>query len=112
MISTPSADDADRELTIASLARSRARLKELLDPVEPGGGSGTTAARTRGGFPRSRTMRLLAGRHGAGTAAALGVGLLLTRPAMGLRLLRMIPMGAIARLLLSRLFTASGAKKS
>jgi hypothetical protein len=103
MINTPSAADEDREHTMASLARSRARLRELLDP-------GEESAPMPERFPRSRTMRLLASRQGARTAAALGAGLLLTRPAIGLRLLRMVPMGAIARILLSRLFTASGAK--
>lgn len=101
----------DRAQTMERMARSRAKLRALLDPDEPasagssGGGSGAP-----GRFPRSRTMKLLTSRHGAGTAAALGAGLLLSRPAMALRLLRMIPLGAVARMLLLRLFTASGAK--
>lgn len=102
--------DAGRRLTVASLAHSRARLRELLDPAEQDLDSDPAATAAAGRFPRSRTMRLLAGRNGVRTIAALGAGLLLSRPALGIRLFKIIPIGALARVLLARLLTASGAK--
>jgi hypothetical protein len=63
-----------------------------------------------GEFPRSRTMRFLTSGGGVGTAAALGCGLLISRPVIALRILKMIPFGAVIRMLLLRLTIAPGAK--
>jgi hypothetical protein len=96
-----------RDEIVARLESSRGELRALLEPSATGAPYGQRAGR---GFPRSRTMRLLTSSHGAGTVAALGAGLFLSRPAMALRLLKIIPLGAAFRMLLLRLFTASGAK--
>jgi hypothetical protein len=96
-----------RDEVVARLERSRAELRALLEPAEPGTAAGRATASGR--FPRSHTMRLLTSKRGAGTAAAVGVGLLLSRPAMALRLAKMIPLGAVVRMMILRLFTASGA---
>jgi len=102
-------DSADtRDAVVARLERSRAELRALLEPGEAGAAPGDNAV--SGTFPRSRTMRLLTSKRGAGTVAAVGVGLLLSRPAMALRFAKIIPLGAVLRMLIFRLFTASGAK--
>jgi hypothetical protein len=74
------------------LAASRAVLEELLAPA------GSDA------FPRSQTMRFLAG--GKGRMVALGVftGLLLVKPKLAYGLVRFLPLGKllpVARLLQS-----------
>jgi len=99
-----SMDDARRE-TLARMAQSRAQIRQLLDPPSPAadsegdeaGGAGAAADRT---FPRSRTMRALLSGRGIGTAGAVLTGLLVARPALLVRALRLIPTGAVARLLL------------
>ncbi len=101
-------DAADaRDEVIARLERSRAELRALLEPGDTGIASRRATASGR--FPRSHTMRLLTSKQGAGTVAAVGVGLLLSRPAMALRLVKLIPLGAVVRMMILRLFTASGA---
>jgi hypothetical protein len=105
-------DDGSAEAGIVNrLAISRGQLREILDPqrddsIRGGHGGG----RQNGTFPRSRTMRMLMTSRAAGTVAAVGAGLLISRPAILWRLLRMIPAGAIARMTILRLFTARGAK--
>jgi hypothetical protein len=105
-----SANLADqREDTIARLAASREQLRRLFEPEEqaaqdsPGNGGG-------GRFPRSRIMRALASNRGLKAAAVIGGGLLLSRPALALRLLRMIPVGAVARTVFFKLVTRVGTK--
>ncbi len=88
-----------RSETLARLAQSRAAIRRILDPepeitqdeVEP---EGVTA------FPRSRTMKMLMSGRGLGTVGAIVGGLLMARPAVALRLIRMLPTGAVARMLL------------
>jgi hypothetical protein len=91
--------DASRRETLARLAQSREEISRILDP-EPVGAQGPDGGVTPGTFPRSRTMKLLLSGRGLGTVGALAGGLLLARPALALRLLRMLPSGAIARLLM------------
>jgi len=90
------------------LAVSRDELRRLLDPPrnEGDGAPGDYA----GGFPRSRTMQLLMSGRGIGTLGALAAGLLMARPALALRLLRMLPASALARMILTRTFSALRAK--
>ena len=100
--------DAAREETLARLAASRAEIRRLLEPpprVSPGEGpdSGATG---RGAFPRSRTMKMLLSARGAGTLGAVVCGLLVARPQLALRLLRMLPTGAIGRILLVKAISA------
>jgi len=44
--------------------------------------------------------------RGLGTVGAMAAGLLIARPALALRLLRMLPAGAVARMLMLKAFTA------
>lgn len=105
-------DDGSAEAEIVNrLALSRAQLREILDPQRDGSIRGENGeVRQNGAFPRSRTMRMLLTSRAAGTVAAVGAGLLISRPSIVWRLLRMIPAGAIARMTILRLFTARGAK--
>ena len=102
-----------REETLARLVASRAEIRRLLEPpprVSPGDGpdSGApgTGAPGTGAFPRSRTMKMLLSGRGAGTLGAVAIGLLIARPQLALRLLRMIPTGAIGRILLVKAISA------
>jgi hypothetical protein len=92
------------------LAQSRAELRLLLDPP-PAESAGSGEARINGhaGFPRSRTMQALLSSRGLGTLGALAGGLLIARPALALRLLRLVPVSAVAKMLMAR---AVGALKS
>jgi hypothetical protein len=88
---------------LARLAVSRAEIRRLLDP--PRAESDQDSQPGHGGadaFPRSRTMRMLMGGRGLGVLGALAGGLFIARPGMALRLLRMLPTGAVARMLLAK----------
>ena len=98
-------DEADRAEILARLAQSREELRRVLDPPrrEPGAANGGATPDVRpGGFPRSRTMRLLMGERGLGMLGAAAAGLLIARPTFALRLLRMLPASGLARMLLVR----------
>ena len=103
-------EDPSREPASVRLARSRAELKALLAPaaVEPALPPGETRGR---GFPRSWTMKLLTKGAGTGGFAVLAAALFATSPAKAMKLLRLLPMNAITKILVSRLITARGAKK-
>ena len=96
-------DEAARALILARLARSRADLRRLIDPPlrEPDGSSGPGEPPS-GGFPRSRTMQMLLSGRGMGVVGAVAAGLFIARPALALRLIRMLPAGTAARMLLPR----------
>jgi len=61
----------------------------------------TQAARKHGdhpgGFPRSRTMQILMSGRGLGTLGAAAAGLLIARPGLALRLLRILPVSAVVK---------------
>jgi hypothetical protein len=104
--------DPDRTARIeilASLAKSREELSQILDPPPE-----TQAEHERafgpGEFPRSRTMQMLMNGRGLGTVGAIAGGLLLARPALALRLLKLLPAGQIARLLAVRGLSALRSK--
>jgi hypothetical protein len=101
-------DDDARNLVHTKLAQTREELRAILDPppVRPGDGHVPGAA---SGFPRSRTMQMLMSSGGLGTLGALAGGLLIARPALALRLLRLIPASAVAKLVMAK---AVGALKS
>ena len=99
---------AARAAIIAQLAASREELRQILEP--PPKVDGDSAAHP-GSFPRSRTMQMLMSGRGLGTMGAAAAGLLVARPALALRLLRMLPAGALARMLLSRAVTALRSKQ-
>ncbi len=95
-----------RSDTLAKLAASRAEIRRVLDPPpRPDAAPGEQSGRD-GMFPRSRTMRMLLSVRGVGTVGALAGGLLLARPALVVKLLRMIPAGAVARMLLVKAIAA------
>jgi len=97
-------EEAARVEILARLAQSREELRRLLDPPrrEPGANDGSSPDVRSGGFPRSRTIRLLMGERGIGMLGAAAAGLLIARPAFALRLLRMLPASGLARMLMMR----------
>ena len=95
-----------RSATLVKMAESRAEIRRVLEPPPHPAGSDQDA----GGFPRSRTMKLLLSGRGVGTVGAVVGGLLMARPALAIRLLRMIPAGAVARMLLVKGIAALRAK--
>ncbi len=107
---------AGRIDTLAKMAESRAEIRRILEPrPRPARGDAEPIAGETirdDVFPRSRTMRLLTSGRGLGTAGAMIGGLALARPAMAFRMLRMLPTGAVARMLLVKAFTAFRARRS
>jgi hypothetical protein len=106
-IDTAGRDESRRNETLARLAASRAEIRRVLEPppVSPGDGPDSGAPGT-GAFPRSRTMKMLLSARGAGTLGAAVFGLAVARPQLALRLLRMLPTGAIGRILLVKAISA------
>jgi hypothetical protein len=100
-------DEAARAEILARLAVSREELQRILDPPanEPDAG-GSKAGDRPGGFPRSRTMQMLMSGRGLGTLGAAALGLLVARPGLALRLLRILPASAVAKTLLIRAIAA------
>ncbi len=105
-------DEAARTAILARLAASREELREILDPPrkQPNGADGAAAGEASGAFPRSRTMQLLLSGRGLGTLGAAAAGLLVARPALALRLLRLLPVSAIGKMILARALTAVRSK--
>lgn len=105
--------EAERQQTLARLAASRAEIRRILEPpprASPGSPGDATAAAS-GVFPRSRTMKLLLSGRGVGTVGAVVGGLLIARPAIAFRLLRMLPTGAVARMMLIKAISALRSKR-
>lgn len=106
-------DDAARAEILARLAASREELRRLLDRTSDAAHADGSNAGDRsgpGGFPRSRTMQMLMSSRGIGTLGAAAAGLLIARPGLALRLLRILPASAIAKTLLIRAIAALRAK--
>jgi hypothetical protein len=112
-----SRDDAAKLDTLAKLAESRAEIRRTLEPAprrarigsqvgNDGTDAGGDAAPSAGDFPRSHTMRLLMSGRGIGTIGAIIGGLVIARPALALKLLRMVPTGALARMAVAKAVTA------
>ncbi len=97
-------DDAARAAVLARLAQTRAEVKHLLE-ARPGEAL-EEEGDASGAFPRSRTMRALLSGRGLGAVGATAAGLLLARPALVWRLIRMVPKGALMRILALRLTEA------
>jgi hypothetical protein len=103
--------EAARAEALARLAVSREELRIVFEPPQgQADADGNTAAR-QDGFPRSRTLQMLMSGRGAGTLGALAAGLIVARPALALRLLRMLPVSAIGRSLLLKAFNALRTKR-
>jgi hypothetical protein len=112
-----SRDDAAKLDTLAKLAESRAEIRRALEPPprrprigSQAGNDGTDAERDEGAptgdFPRSHTMRLLMSGRGIGAIGAVIGGLVIARPALALKVLRMLPTGALARMAVVKAVTA------
>lgn len=101
-------DTDARKLVHAKLAQTREELRAILDPPPPPRPLNGQAAGIMG-FPRSRTMQMLLSGKGLGTLGALAGGLLIARPMLALRLLRLVPASTVAKMLLSK---ALGSLKS
>src|ERR1700675_1666995 len=102
-------DDAAQAEILARLAASREELRRLLDRTRDAADADGSTAEYRpgpGGFPRSRTMQMLMSGRGLGTLGAAAAGLLIARPGLALRLLRILPAGAVAKTLLVRTIAA------
>jgi hypothetical protein len=103
-----------REQTRLRMAASRAEIRRILDPpprTDSDLGS-TDGEFESDSFPRSRTMKLLLSGRGIGTVGAMVGGLLISRPALAFRLLRMLPTGAVAKMLLVKGLTALRSKRA
>jgi hypothetical protein len=95
-------DPAESEI-LARLAVSREEIRRVLDPPRRESDEGSTPDDHRAdGFPRSRTMKMLMGGRGLGVLGALAGGLFIARPGLALRLLRMLPAGTVARMILAK----------
>jgi hypothetical protein len=107
-IDTAGSDESRRNETLARLAASRAEIRRVLEPpprVSAGDGP-DSGALGFGAFPRSRTMKMLLSGRGVGTVGAVVCGLFVARPQLAFRLLRMLPAGAIGRMLLVKAISA------
>jgi|SRR5580692_6899322 hypothetical protein len=96
-------DQAERDAILIRLEASRAEIRRLLEP--PPDEEGPSAARSGppGSFPRSRTMQMLMSGKSLSAVGATAAGLLIARPGLAWRLLRALPTGAVARMVLARL---------
>lgn len=93
-------EEVRRKAILARLAESRAEIRRLLEP-RPADANGEGSDEGTG-FPRSRTMRALMSGRGLGAVGATAAGLLMARPALAWRLIRMLPTGALLRMGLAR----------
>ena len=86
------------------LPRAERKSAGLLEPPpEAGRGDGEPGpAGSAGGFPRSRTMQALMSGRGLGAMGAMAGGLLLARPRLAWRLLRLLPTSAVTRMVVAR----------
>jgi hypothetical protein len=102
-------DEAALAAILARLDESREELRRVLEPRREAEDPSDPAPRDAG-FPRSRTMQMLMTGRGLGIIGTVAAGVFVARPTLVLRLLRMLPAGAVARVLLLRVFTALRAK--
>jgi len=103
-------EEAVLNAILARLAESREELRRILDPPRRETEGAFDASSSDFQFPRSRTMRMLMSGRGLGILGTVAAGLFVARPTLMLRLLRMLPAGATARILLLRAFAALRAK--
>jgi hypothetical protein len=106
----------ERQEILLRLAQSRAEIRDIFEPpsqAEPGSPEAAAEAAAGGHrtFPRSRTMKLLTSGRGLGTVGAMVGGLLMARPALALRLMRWLPVEAVARVVLVKAITAMRSKR-
>jgi hypothetical protein len=103
------AEDANaRKAILAKLAQSREEVRHILDPPRAENGADGAPQHVASEFPRSRTMRALLSSRGLGAAGALVGGLLIARPSLALRMLRMVPVSTVAKMLLGKAISGLG----
>ena len=102
------ADSSQRDAIMARLAQSRTEIARLLEPPsEPGNGEAASGpSGVAGGFPRSRTMQALMSGRGLGAVGAVAGGLLLARPGLAWRLIRILPTSAVTRMVVGKVLGA------
>jgi hypothetical protein len=100
-------EEAARSEILSRLDVSREQLRGIFDPPRKERGAGAPSSEEEHGeFPRSRTMRMLLNGRGLATLGTVAAGLFIARPALALRLLRLLPASGIARMILLRAFAA------
>jgi hypothetical protein len=102
-------DAAARDAILARLAQSRAEIRRLLEPPVADADAGPVPSGSPGRFPRSRTIQALMSGRGLGAIGAVAGGLVLARPALAWRLIRLLPTSAVARMILARIVRSVGA---
>jgi hypothetical protein len=103
-------DEAARQAILARLAETRAEVRKLLEPRPGASEAHPEASGMPGGFPRSRTMQMIMSGKGLGAVGATAAGLLIARPALAWRLVRLLPTGAVARMILAKVLGAGRSK--
>jgi hypothetical protein len=93
------------------MAQSREEIRQVLDPPRSESNGGDAPQNYGSEFPRSRTMRALLSSRGLGAIGALAGGLLLARPTLALRVLRMVPLGTVGKMLIAKAITGLRAKR-
>jgi hypothetical protein len=102
-------DAAARDAILARLAQSRAEIRRLLEPPPVADAdAGPAPGGSPGQFPRSRTMQAVMSGRGLGALGAIASGLVLARPALAWRLIRLLPTSAVARVILARVMRSVG----
>jgi hypothetical protein len=94
-----------RAVLIAKLKQSREEIRMVLDPPRPEPGAAPADPEDTE-FPRSRTMRALLSSKGLGAIGAMAGGLLIAKPTLALRMLRMVPAGTVGKMLLAKAVTS------
>jgi len=104
--------DVAKSETLSRLAQTREELRRVLAslPESEAPDQGISAGMSSD-FPRSRTMKALLTGRGMGTLGAMLGGVMVARPALALRLVRLIPTGTIARMLLGKAVSALRARR-
>jgi hypothetical protein len=102
---------ATRQAILDKLARSREEVRQILDPPRNELGANGGPPASDGSFPRSRTMRALLSNKGIGAVGALASGLLIARPSLALKMLRLVPVSAVGKMLLTKAIAGMRARR-
>lgn len=101
--------ESSKQQILDRMAHSRAEIRHVLEPAprssQDAEAAGILDDTQEGGFPRSRTMQLLMSGRGLGTIGAVVGGFIMARPALAFKLLRILPTGAVAKMLLAKAVT-------
>jgi hypothetical protein len=99
-------DEEEMNEVRARLKQSREEIGHLLDPPPRDPSGALPPAGGHSGFPRSRTMQMLMSNRGLGALGVLAGGFLIARPALAFRLLRLLPTGGVAKVIIARALSA------